>query len=272
MNICILGDTGNYTKFIIAECIKHNIDFDLVIIKQLSDFKTKYFVPRIIFAISNFFKEINNHTYKALPKYSLFFWKKYIKEKLYKKSSSFNELVKEYSIYKFDHILLTKSTLIISNYNENCILNFLKNKQYDIGVLGGFPIISKTIVDCFNICINAHPAPLPECRGGGAIEHTLLYGLSPATTVHKVNHKIDGGEIIEVRKINLTKNDNYYSIETKLKIEGAKLLAETVLRLIKNEPINFINNTGKLHYFKDCGLKKQKIAHSRLSSLINSMK
>ncbi len=269
--ICILGDFGNYTRFIIGELIQHDIVFDFITINKEIPIKTANVIEKIIIVLYNHIILFNSFTYKSLPKSSMFFWEKFLGEKIFRKSKLYKELTSKYKKYNND-ILKSYQVFNCSYINDIEVYDFLKKQNYKIGILGGVGIVKQSIIDCFDICINAHPAPLPQCRGGGAIENTFLYDLAPASSVHIVTKDIDAGDIIEIRNIKIDKYDNYFSIETKLKIEGAVLLAETAKKLLNNNKINYKPNNGKLHFFKDLNLNIQKKAHKKLRVFIKSIK
>ena len=128
------------------------------------------------------------------------------------------------------------------------------------------------IIDAFGICcLNAHPAPLPQCRGGGALINTLYYKLQPAVSVHVATAGIDEGEILRVTPLPVCKDDGYDSLNLRLAALCADTLAEVVQELAGGQPVKGMPNTGHLHYWKDCTLERQRAALRQLRRLKESL-
>lgn len=89
-------------------------------------------------------------------------------------------------------------------------LNFLKKKQYKIGIQGGTGIINKYILNEFKLGIlNFHPGLLPKYRGCSAPEWQLLEGNKIYSTCHFIDDGIDTGDIIKIKELQVN-NQNYY--------------------------------------------------------------
>lgn len=265
--ICILGNNSIYTKMICKEFDDAGVKYYLILEKTPLAQK-KYFskLCTIPLKLDNL---LNSGKYKALPKLSFFTWKLVIEDLLFKKSSRYKMLVKLY----INYVPKTKNIYYTPSVNHVKTKNIIEDLKLDVGLFGGVGIVDGLIIGQFKkFCINAHPAPLPECRGGGALENTLYYGLKPSVSVHFATAGIDEGEIIKVNELQLSTDDCFHSISVKLSILCAESLLQFVLDF-ENDLIKSLKyNDGKLHYWKDCNINIQKIARKNLKRLLDELK
>ncbi|MBW2004974.1 MAG: hypothetical protein JRI72_10265 [Deltaproteobacteria bacterium] len=94
-------------------------------------------------------------------------------------------------------------------------------------------IIGKKIRDKIPMgCINVHGAPLPKYRGLMPAFWVLRNGeTKTATTVHDLEDKLDNGDILVQREVEITPDDTWDSLVTKTKAEGAKALIEAIKQI-----------------------------------------
>jgi methionyl-tRNA formyltransferase len=94
-------------------------------------------------------------------------------------------------------------------------------------------VIGKGIRDRLPMgCINVHGAPLPRYRGLMPAFWALLNGeTKTATTVHDLEEKLDDGDIILQREVDIGPDDTWDSLVQKTKAAGAQALVEAVLRI-----------------------------------------
>ena len=95
-------------------------------------------------------------------------------------------------------------------------------------------IIPKVILDCPKLgCINVHASLLPKLRGGAPIHKALIDGYDKTgITIMYMDVKMDDGDIISQKEIEITDNDNLESLHDKLSIMGKELLLETLPSII----------------------------------------
>lgn len=78
-------------------------------------------------------------------------------------------------------------------------------------------------------CINVHGAPLPRYRGLMPAFWALRNGeTKTAATVHDLEAKLDDGDIILQREVNIEENDTWDSLVRKTKAAGAEVLIDAV--------------------------------------------
>lgn len=149
---------------------------------------------------------------------------------------------------------------VVENINSDECIGYLESKRYDYALFGGVGIVSEAVINCIQkFCINAHPAPLPECRGGGALECTLYKKLNPAVSVHIATPGIDEGKIIRVSELEMKNPDDleFQYISIRLTEKCAIELASVTGDLIDEVSLEFHDNDGSLNYWKDWSSVKQ---------------
>lgn len=95
-------------------------------------------------------------------------------------------------------------------------------------------IIPKEILDYPKYgCINVHGSLLPRLRGGAPIHHAIINGdKETGITIMYMDKKMDAGDIISQRSIEIKNTDNLDSIYSSLSILGSELLIETLPSII----------------------------------------
>lgn len=103
-------------------------------------------------------------------------------------------------------------------------------------------IIGKKIRDQLPMgCINVHGAPLPKYRGLMPAFWVLRNGeAKTATTVHDLGAKLDDGDIILQREVEILPDDTWDSLVRKNKAAGAQALIDAVRQIkdgsVKRKP------------------------------------
>ena len=96
-------------------------------------------------------------------------------------------------------------------------------------------IIPKVILDCPRLgCINVHASLLPKLRGGAPIHKAIIDGYkTTGITIMYMDVKMDNGDIISQKEIEITDSDNLESLHDKLSVLGKELLLETLPGIIE---------------------------------------
>lgn len=95
-------------------------------------------------------------------------------------------------------------------------------------------IIPKEILDYPRLgCINVHASLLPKLRGGAPIHKSIIddYGKTGITIMY-MDQKMDSGDIISQREIEILDSDNLESLHDKLSVIGTELLLDTLPSII----------------------------------------
>ena len=119
----------------------------------------------------------------------------------------------------------------------NHLLKILKFNNIRLICLAGFlQILSKDFIKSFNgKIINIHPSLLPRYKGLNTHERVLENNEKfTGCSVHFVNEKLDGGEIILQKKIKIFKKDNVISLKNRVLKEEYKLYPKSIIKILSN--------------------------------------
>lgn len=142
-----------------------------------------------------------------------------------------------------------KNKLFIGN---NTLYNKIKYLKFDIGLIAWWPDIlnPKEIKLASKFFINIHPGYLPYCKGKNANFWALLKKQTYGVTIHKINNKIDDGDILFRKEIKKNWIDTGETLLTKAKKIAPNLLKNNISKIINNK-FKLIKNTGgSIHYSK----------------------
>ncbi len=118
------------------------------------------------------------------------------------------------------------------------IKKILNKEQTDFFIVADYgEIIPKELLSLpsvFSLCI--HPSLLPYYRGSTPIEETLINGdKKTGVTIFKMNERVDAGDIILQKTLNVNYEDDFFSLRGRLAKEGALLLIETIKKIESEE-------------------------------------
>lgn len=139
-------------------------------------------------------------------------------------------------------ILVLQPSKIREEYQE------IVNLEPDLIITCAYgQIIPREILECAKIgCINVHASLLPKLRGGAPIHRAIMEGHSKTgITIMYMNSKMDEGDIISQKEIEITDTDTASSLHDKLSILGTELLLETLPSII-NKTNNRIKQDSSL--------------------------
>lgn len=85
-------------------------------------------------------------------------------------------------------------------------------------------------------CINVHASLLPELRGGAPMHYAIIQGKEKTgITIMYMVEKLDAGDMLTQVEVPITATDTVGTLHDKLSEAGAKLLSETLPKLLKDE-------------------------------------
>ena len=95
-------------------------------------------------------------------------------------------------------------------------------------------IIPKELLDCPRLgCINVHASLLPKLRGGAPIHKAIIDGYDKTgITIMYMDVKMDNGDIISQREIEILDSYNLEDLHDKLSVIGKELLLDTMPSII----------------------------------------
>lgn len=121
-----------------------------------------------------------------------------------------------------------------SSLQDERLLEFLEEKQYDIAVQGGTGILKNAVIRRFREGIlNFHPGDLPEYRGCSAPEWQLWENRSVICTCHLVDEMIDHGPIYQKKILDIN-YESYNGMRASVYPEIAKFVAEVLKDIPQN--------------------------------------
>ena len=116
------------------------------------------------------------------------------------------------------------------------LVRMLHEADVELVVLAGFMRVLKSpMLEAFpRRIINIHPSLLPKFPGLEAWKQALAAGESvTGCTVHYVDEKIDHGDIIAQREVQILPNDSAESLHARIQIAEHALYPEVIARLCR---------------------------------------
>ena len=122
-------------------------------------------------------------------------------------------------------------------------------------------IIPKVLLDFPKYgCINVHASLLPKLRGGAPIHKAIInnYPRTGVTIMYMVE-KMDAGDIISQVETEILPSDNLESLHDRLSEMGAKLLIDTIPRIIDGSINPIPQNVDEVTYAWNIKREEEKI-------------
>lgn len=109
-------------------------------------------------------------------------------------------------------------------------------------------------------CVNVHASLLPELRGGAPIHYAIIQGKKQTgITIMYMAEKLDAGDIISKVVVPIEEMDNVGTMHDKLSEAGAKLLSETLPKLITGEINPIKQNDAEATFAPNIKREQEKI-------------
>lgn len=159
------------------------------------------------------------------------------------KDKSYKGYINAFTLYKNIPIIQ------VDDLNSIAFANKIKEFKPDLQIVVAFRILPKEIFTIPKLgTINLHPSLLPEYRGPAPIQWAIINGeKKTGVTTFYIDEKIDEGNIIYQKGIQIKKTDTYTTLENKLSEAGAKLLYKT----IKGIKSTKVRRNKQVSYFFD---------------------
>ena len=106
----------------------------------------------------------------------------------------------------------------------------MESLDIDLGVVVAFKMLPKIIWDMPKYgTFNLHTSLLPDYRGAAPINWAVINGdIISGVTTFMLDSKIDTGDIIDSREVQITHEDNAGTLHDKLMIIGASLVEDSI--------------------------------------------
>jgi len=173
-----------------------------------------------------------------------------------KKSGRGNKInfsdIKRYSLNKNLKLLQPE------NLKQPSFIKDIKSLNADIFIVVAFRMLPKIIWEIPKKgTINLHASLLPQLRGAAPIHWAIINGFKKTgVTTFFINEKIDFGDIIEQKEVEIGDFENTGSLYEKLKIAGSLLILST-LKLISKNNLKTIRQSNSLNVIKAPKLNKE---------------
>lgn len=119
--------------------------------------------------------------------------------------------------------------LRLDSVNSPAGLDRIRVDPPDLIVLCGAEIVGKTLLTIPRLgTINAHYGPLPRFRGMSAQEWSLFHGVRPAVTIHMVERRVDLGDLLLRRELELRGVHGWTALRSCCQALAATMILETV--------------------------------------------
>ena len=128
-------------------------------------------------------------------------------------------------------------------------------------------IIPKEILDFPRLgCINVHASLLPKLRGGAPIHKSIIddYGVTGITIMY-MDVKMDNGDIISQREVEILDSDNLESLHDKLSVVGTELLLDTLPSIIDGTNERVKQNEEEVTYAYNIKREEEHIDFNKTS-------
>ena len=163
------------------------------------------------------------------------------KDKSMFKSHKFKRL---YEVAKENNI----PTLVIgSTFNEEDI-EWVRNHRAQFNVVISFKKLPQEVIDSAQHSFNVHASLLPYFRGAAPINHAIRLGCKQTgLTAFMLSDKIDCGQIITNRVVDIEDDDNFETLFSKLTVECVDFTEDVIYRLSEDRfsltaQVNYIDN------------------------------
>lgn len=125
------------------------------------------------------------------------------------------------------------------NLKDENFINELKSIKADLFIVVAFRMLPKIVWEIPKFgTINLHASLLPQLRGAAPIHWAIINGLqSTGVSTFFINEKIDFGNIIEQREVEIENTENTGNLYQKLKEIGSQLILTTLKQIISGDLI-----------------------------------
>jgi len=160
--------------------------------------------------------------------------------------------IKKYSLNKNLKLLQPE------NLKQTNFIKEIKSFNADIFIVVAFRMLPKIVWEIPKKgTINLHASLLPQLRGAAPIHWAIINGFKKTgVTTFFINGKIDFGDIIEQKEVEIGDFENTGSLYEKLKIAGSLLILST-LKLISKNNLKTIKQNNSLNVVKAPKLNKE---------------
>ena len=113
-------------------------------------------------------------------------------------------------------------------------------------------------------CINIHASLLPKLRGGAPIHRALINGYTTTgITIMYMGLKMDNGDIISQKSIQIEEADHVGTLHDKLSLLGTELLMETLPSILSGQANRMVQNEEEVTFAYNVSREDEHINFSK---------
>lgn len=147
---------------------------------------------------------------------------------------------------------LEKNLFVLSpeRIDEENFFKQIKSLNPELSIVVSYgKIFTQEIIDLHKIgMLNVHFSLLPKYRGAAPIQWCLINGeKTTGVSIFWVEKELDAGKIFMQKEVEVSVEDNYYSLSEKLLNLSLEMLKETILKILKNDIVR-IPQKGEITY------------------------
>ena len=133
--------------------------------------------------------------------------------------------------------------------------------------------IPKEIIDYPKYgCINVHGSLLPKLRGGAPIHWAIINGeKTTGMTVMKMSLKMDAGDIISQRSLEIGEDETLDSLYQRMSYLGRDLLLDTIPSILDGTAQHFPQNEKEVTFGMNVRKEEEKISFEKSSAQVKNL-
>jgi methionyl-tRNA formyltransferase len=130
-----------------------------------------------------------------------------------------------------------RTCLHVKDFNDESTVSRLQAFGPDLLVYaGGRDILRQPLLDVAPLgCIGGHYGQLPEIRGMGTVEWSVMLGVRPTVAIQRIGPGIDTGDILLQARVPLVAGDTFASIRARSYFLTKTMLAMAARRMLDGD-------------------------------------
>jgi methionyl-tRNA formyltransferase len=130
-----------------------------------------------------------------------------------------------------------RTCLHVRHFNDEGTVACLRAFAPDILVYaGGRDILRRSLLETARLgCIGGHYGQLPQIRGMGTVEWSVILGVPPTVAIQRISPGIDTGDILLQARVPLVAGDTFTSIRDRSYFLTKTMLAMAARRMLDGE-------------------------------------
>jgi len=137
--------------------------------------------------------------------------------------------------------------------NKDFMIQEISKWSAEVAIVVAFgQILSQKFLDSFRLgCVNVHASLLPELRGAAPIQRAIQQGLKvTGVALQKMVKELDAGDVIGIRKYEITDEMNAKELHDQLALLGADLLHVELMDYLRGNLAPVAQDHSKATYAK----------------------